>query len=294
MITFNTLKRYLEEKLVIVGGGKRTGQVIFLAGGAGSGKGFAIEHFIQSNDFKVFYPDALKQSILKWNEASKRYPELLGRSMKNPNDVSFIHTFIRDRLKWDKKLLHNFLSVNRPDKENLPNIIFDKTLKDTEEFKELIPELIKVGYKKEDIHLVWVLTNYRIAIQANTSRDRTVPVTVLIQTHSGVAETMKQFLFKNYPSDLINGDAFVILGGEENTVFFKPSASSDKTRKKFIGGEILPKPRIVKEFQYIKVKDARLPFKPSTAITNTILMWILKNSPDQDAIQQYLNSQSTI
>jgi dephospho-CoA kinase len=294
MKTFNTLKKYLEEKLVVVGGGKRTGQVIFLAGGAGSGKGFAINNFIQSNNFKVFDPDALKQSILKWNEASKRYPELLGRSMKNPNDVSVIHTFIRDRLKWDKKLLHNFLSVNRPDKENLPNIIFDKTLKDTEEFKELIPELLKVGYKKEDMHLVWVLTNYRVAIQANTSRDRTVPVTVLIQTHSGVAETMKHFLFKNYPSDLINGDAFVILGGEENTVFFKPSPDETKTRKVVADMQPTPKPRVVKEFQYIKVKDARLPFKPSTAITNTILMWILKNSPDQETIQQYLNAQSAL
>lgn len=33
MKTFPTLKKYLEEKLVIAGGGKPYGQVIFLAGG---------------------------------------------------------------------------------------------------------------------------------------------------------------------------------------------------------------------------------------------------------------------
>ena len=31
----------LEEKLIVYGGGKRYGQIVFLAGGAGSGKGFA-------------------------------------------------------------------------------------------------------------------------------------------------------------------------------------------------------------------------------------------------------------
>ena len=291
MKTFNTLKRYLEEKLVVVGGGKRTGQVIFLAGGTGSGKGFAIEHFIQSNDFKIFDPDALKKTILKWNETTKRYPELLGKSLKNPNDVSFIHTFVRDRLKWDNKILSNFLAVHRADKNNLPNIIFDKTFKDTEEFQELVPQLISMGYKKEDMHLVWVLTNYRIAIQANTTRDRTVPVTVLIGTHSGTAETMKNFLFKNYPSNLINGDAFVILGGEENTVFFKPPVGAGKTRQQFAGGIDLPKPKVVKKFEYVKVKDMGQAFKPSAAISNIVLRWILKNTPDKEEIEKYLNAQ---
>ena len=37
----------LDEKLIIVGKGKRYGQIMFLAGGAGSGKGFAITNFLE-------------------------------------------------------------------------------------------------------------------------------------------------------------------------------------------------------------------------------------------------------
>jgi len=36
-------QQYLEEKLILYGQGKRYGQIVFLAGGAGSGKGFAIK-----------------------------------------------------------------------------------------------------------------------------------------------------------------------------------------------------------------------------------------------------------
>lgn len=293
MKTFSTLKKYLEERLVIVGGGKRYGQVIFLAGGSGSGKGFAIDNFIHSMDYKIFDPDALKKNILKWNEITKKYPELLGKDMKNPKDVEFVHLFIRDRLGWDKKMIDMFLAANRTDKATLPNIIFDKTLKDTDELKELVPQLLKAGYKKEDIHLVWVLTNYKIALQMNTTRDRTVPVTVLIKTHTGVAETMKNFLFANYPSHLINGDAFIILGGKENTWFIKPPKDAPKTRQQVLGGAVLPKPQVVSEFKYIKVKDSGHDFTPSTALSNIILRWILDNSPNREAIELYLQQEQT-
>ena len=40
-------KTFLTEKEIIVGKGAKYGQVIFLAGGAGSGKGFAIKNFLQ-------------------------------------------------------------------------------------------------------------------------------------------------------------------------------------------------------------------------------------------------------
>ena len=43
----------LEEKLIVYGGGKKYGQIVFLAGGAGSGKGFASEKFMQKELFKV-------------------------------------------------------------------------------------------------------------------------------------------------------------------------------------------------------------------------------------------------
>jgi len=47
MKTFSEFKEsqeYLEEKLVLINNGKKYGQIVFLAGGAGSGKGFASDN----------------------------------------------------------------------------------------------------------------------------------------------------------------------------------------------------------------------------------------------------------
>ena len=48
MLTFSQFlaEKYLEEKLIMYNQGKRYGQIVFLAGGAGSGKGFAISNFM--------------------------------------------------------------------------------------------------------------------------------------------------------------------------------------------------------------------------------------------------------
>ena len=43
-------RQYLEEKLIMYGQGKRYGQIVFLAGGAGSGKGFAISNFMEKKN----------------------------------------------------------------------------------------------------------------------------------------------------------------------------------------------------------------------------------------------------
>ena len=38
-------EEFLEEKLIMLSNGKKYGQIVFLAGGAGSGKGFAMFNF---------------------------------------------------------------------------------------------------------------------------------------------------------------------------------------------------------------------------------------------------------
>ena len=58
-------KSFLTEKQIIIGKGAKYGQVIFLAGGAGSGKGFAIQYFIDGNKFKIRDVDSWKEAFLK-------------------------------------------------------------------------------------------------------------------------------------------------------------------------------------------------------------------------------------
>ena len=55
--TLNSFQE-LEEKLILFNGGKNYGQIVFMAGGAGSGKGFAIQNFMnqQIDDLVVRVP----------------------------------------------------------------------------------------------------------------------------------------------------------------------------------------------------------------------------------------------
>ena len=55
MLTFLQFlaEQYLEEKLIMYNQGKRYGQIVFLAGGAGSGNGFAVKHFMEKEKFKL-------------------------------------------------------------------------------------------------------------------------------------------------------------------------------------------------------------------------------------------------
>lgn len=217
----------------------------------------------------------------------------MGKDQKNPEDATFVHEFLKNKISLEDKILNGlFVSLTKTDKSILPNIIFDKTFKDLGDLNRIVPRLLQAGYKKENMHLVWVLTDYRIALQQNLTRDRTVPVTILIQAHTGVAKTMTTLLTDSYPYNMINGDAFVVLGGQDNTVFFKPPVDSPKKRKMVAGGAEIPVPRIVKHFEYIKVKDSGTKIKNDTALTRSVMFWILKNSPDKEIIKNYLDSET--
>ena len=56
-----SFRQYLEEKLIMYNQGKRYGQIVFLAGGAGSGKGFAIKNFMEGEKFKIRDVDEWKK-----------------------------------------------------------------------------------------------------------------------------------------------------------------------------------------------------------------------------------------
>ena len=59
----------LDEKLILISNGKKYGQIVFLVGGAGSGKGFALKNFLEGEKFKVRDVDEWKRLLLKrWVE----------------------------------------------------------------------------------------------------------------------------------------------------------------------------------------------------------------------------------
>ena len=174
----------LEEKLIVYGGGKKYGQIVFLAGGAGSGKGFASEKFMQKELFKVRDVDEWKKAFIKMASEMKKYSELRGLNLRNPDDVFKLHMAVK-KMGIKGRSLQSLLRDVRPDR--LPNIMFDITFKDTDEIDEAMPMLLRAGYQPRDIHITWVLTNYHIAVKQNKERDRVVPDDIMIATHTGAA-----------------------------------------------------------------------------------------------------------
>jgi hypothetical protein len=100
-------REQLLEKLITFGGQAypRFGNVVIMAGGAGSGKGFVKDQLV-GIEGKVFDVDALKSLAMKAPKILKRVKSEYGIEMdkldlKNPDDVFTLHQIIGDELKLD-------------------------------------------------------------------------------------------------------------------------------------------------------------------------------------------------
>ena len=252
----------LDEKLITFSNRAPYGQIVFMAGGAGSGKGFAIDNFIDAAGFKVRDVDEMKKALAKLDKLGKfsvdrwykKYGNnlsdkpgkkgglspkahieefVLGKGMsiadiadvnhkdkglKNPNNVASLH-YIVDAMGLKDKWLISMLS-GKTNKETLPNLLFDITAKKVSSITDVIKPLIDAGYDSKNIHLIWVLTKYSIAVEQNKERDRVVPEDIQLNTHEGAAATVWSVLTKQLPKGL-NGRIDVILNNMENTLYYR-------------------------------------------------------------------------
>lgn len=287
----------LQEKLIVYNGGKKYGQIVFLAGGAGSGKGFAITKFMEGEKFKVRDVDELKLSFQKLSSINKisvnklmdKYGDKISDSdkqliqkemidkkleldkldLRNPTHVYLLHIMVRASGAKQKTL---DLILDGAKEGTLPNILFDTTFADMDDMETYIPMLTKIGYKTSDIHVTWILTNYEIAIQNNASRARVVPQDILLKTHKGAAKTIVTLVRTGFPKE-INGGIYVVLNNPQNTMFIVDPKTGE--HYKDIKGN-----KVVGDFMYITVK------KPGKQITNDaevkkqLYAWIKDNVPE--------------
>ena len=238
-----SFREYLEEKLIMYNQGKRYGQIVFLAGGAGSGKGFAIKNFMEGEKFKIRDVDEWKKAFMKLADTKKLYPEIKGLSLRDPKSVYKLHMFVKKKGVKDKSL---DLLLRDANTSRLPNIMFDITMKDASDIGDVIPKLVEAGYDSKNIHLTWVLTNYAVAIVNNRNRERVVPEDIMLLSHEGAATNMYDVVRGKLPRGL-NGGVRVILNNRDNTI-----AWADPETKKPIKtsqGDI-----IVKDFTYLTFK----------------------------------------
>ena len=265
MISF---RQYLEEKLIMYNQGKRYGQIVFLAGGAGSGKGFAITNFMEKEKFKIRDVDEWKKAFQTLADTKGIYPEIQGLKLSNPKDVYKLHTFVRNKGIKDKTL---DLLLQDSNTNRLPNIMFDITMKDANDIGDVLPKLIEAGYDSKNIHLTWVLTNYAVAIVNNRNRERVVPEDIMLLSHEGAANSMYDVIKGKLPRGL-NGAVRVILNNRENTIPYVDPET--KKPMKTEQGDI-----IVKDFTYLTFKKEGKSIGPESGIKKQLLGWISANVP---------------
>jgi len=266
-----SFQRYLQEKLLIVGKGANYGQIVFLAGGGGSGKGFARSNFLEGGKFKVRDVDEWKKMFVTLAKLKNKHKEIRGLDLTRPKDVLQLHKFVKERKIKEKTL--DLLLANAV-RGRLPNIMFDITLKEKGDIMDVLPSLMSVGYDPKSVHIVWVLTNYSIAIKQNRDpeRARVVPEDIMLKTHEGAATTMYNFIRKGTPRG-VNGGVYIILGGKKNTVFYtdqegKPIRTG-KNKDTFV----------VKDFKYLVMKEPGKRISKDIGLQKQAHEWIRQNAP---------------
>lgn len=250
-ILFENFREMLVERLLILGKNEKYNQAVILAGGAGSGKGHVINTLIgpsAGGNWKVYDPDALKvtlidlaKKLVAMKDKLKMAPSGGGRvapglkpllnilntkdpskinikdvadrlasmDLRNAENVSELHELVK-KLGLEQKQFFLTLQANK-DSDFKPNIILDRTLQREGAAGEMATMLRNHGYKPENIHIVWVLADYKVALARNYERGRRVPNFILLDTHFGAKKTMTELVFKNYGSLGINGDIAVVM-----------------------------------------------------------------------------------
>jgi hypothetical protein len=197
---------------------------------------------------QVYDVDEVKALALKSDMIKKMAMKATGKdiskfNLKNPDDVSALHTILDEELNViDKRKLARYAGILMAPVDRKPNLIFDVTLKNLNKLRSISADIESLGYEKINVHLVWVINSYNVAIAQNKERSRQVPEEILMDTHRGAAQTAKDILD-------MGKDIKKYLDGDVWYAFNKRDVDS-KVIKSGKGGSY------IKDANYIKVKSA--------------------------------------
>lgn len=280
-------KEKLLEKLIHFNQGANYGQVVWMAGGIASGKSFALKNFINSKKYRRVDPDRFKVLYQKLQKATGNYPEIKGLDRSNPEDATKLHKFIKKQ-GVRSSFIQNLITGNFEGR--LPNILFDSHVDSIGKLTKYLPLLKNVGYESQNLHLLWILTDYEVALNRNQDRDRVAPEDVVLKSHRGNAKTMLKF-FKNGLPKTVDGSVYVILNNPEHTVFFRDEPAEAKSVKpNKLPRSIYRKAQdvdkddeddyfIIDDFKSLKLKESGESFRSSKSIKKELYMWIKDNAP---------------
>jgi len=282
----------IDEALITVGKKPypKFDNVVILAGGAGSGKGFVTSNLI-AIDAKVFDVDEVKQFILKMPNLRVAFKDVLENMYKSgkinyvpdvddpkvratilrkPIYVSALH-MAATKINLPGRLEDKFFA-GMIDKERKPNIIFDVTLKNMTKLHNISHKLTTHGYKKENIHIVWIVNDIKVAIKQNQERPRVVPEDILIDTHKGASHTMADIIkMGNNVKQYIDGDIIIVPNKKNVDSKYIPSPNK--------GGNGDAGYFIFADYYKIKEKGKAIDIKKmTTALTKEIIKYVPKDT----------------
>ena len=209
-----SFKQYIEEAYISPNGGVKFGQVIFLVGGAASGKSYATMKAINSKSYKIINPDEVKKLVLAVSAAGKGFSDAKGLDMYNTKQGQILQKYIGGKRLNSKRIKALLGDKNR---RQLPNLIFDQTFSWKDEIKSRADKLIEAGYKKENLHVVYVFVDIDIALKQNRERKRTLPDDVIINTGRGSKKTFTKLVQgKMEGADNVDGEYHIIFRSKNN------------------------------------------------------------------------------
>lgn len=204
------------------------GNVVILAGGAASGKGF-IKDKLLAFEGRSLDVDSIKELALRSDYFEKKVKEefnveLKDMDLKNPESVTKLHAIFTSMKIPDKRQEVLYASIMKEVPERKPNILFDVTLKNITKLNNLTANLTQIGYKRENIHIVWVINDIKVALEQNRERERVVADDILLDTHEGVSLTMKKLVdmgdaIKQY----MDGTIALVFNKRGEDIFMKKS-----------------------------------------------------------------------
>jgi hypothetical protein len=127
--------------------------------------------------------------------------------------------------------------------------------------------LNKAGYRPENIHLAWVLTNFNIAVKQNADRERVVPADILLGTHVGAGNTIWGMVTSALPKGM-NGRVDVILNNRDNTIMYLDKEGN-------------PRKGAIKGFLSLPIKKQGGPILPEASWRDTLYKWVKDNGPTE-------------
>jgi hypothetical protein len=207
--------------------------------------------FQSKEELKTFIEETLPAEIKK-NKDPNKVVSLL--DLKSGKNVEFLRLVVRFFDQYEDYLSSLFSATKSSPSGNLPNLAIE-IIGRKSSIQHYIESLESVGYQKENISLIWVVTSEENAQENNQKRSRSLLPTTIHSTHKLAANELSS-LFEE-ESHLIEGEIWIVYNSSITKTFKvddKETNLSPKEQFKNWESKIRKHP-LSTDVSYVKIKE---------------------------------------